>query len=57
MERAQNDNRELFDEYCTSIDLVIRGTIFPHETINMTTYNSPDERTINQIDPITIGRK
>jgi hypothetical protein len=54
---AQNENREFFAEFCTSNDLVIGGTIFPHKTIHTTTWTLPDERTINQIDHITIGRK
>ncbi|XP_076315038.1 uncharacterized protein LOC143227481 [Tachypleus tridentatus] len=38
----QNENGELFMEFCTFNDLVIGGTIFPHKTIHKTTWTSPD---------------
>jgi hypothetical protein len=54
---AQNENGELFAEFCTSNDLAIRGTIFSHKMIYKTTWISPDGRTVNEINHITIGRK
>nr|KAG5693219.1 hypothetical protein BaRGS_034478 [Batillaria attramentaria] len=42
---TQNENGELFTEFCTTNDLVIGGTIFPHKTIHKTTWTSPDGRT------------
>ncbi|KAL8622673.1 hypothetical protein ACOMHN_009307 [Nucella lapillus] len=53
----QNENGELFTDFCTFNDLVIGGTVFPHKKIHKATWISPDGRTENQIDHITIGRK
>jgi len=53
----QNENGELFTEFCTFNDLVIGGTLFPHKTTHKATWISPDGRTENQIDHITISRK
>ena len=53
----QNENGELLAEFCTFNDLVIGGTLFPHKSIHKTTWTSPDGKTENQIDHITIGRK
>ena len=53
----QNENGELFVEFCTFNDLVIGGTLFTHKTIHKITWTSSDGRTKNQIDHITISRK
>jgi hypothetical protein len=53
----QNKNGELFTEFSTLIKLVIGGTLFSHNTIHKTTWISPDGKTENQIDPITIRKK
>ncbi|XP_065941348.1 craniofacial development protein 2-like [Magallana gigas] len=52
-----NENGELFTDFCNFNDLVIGGTIFPHKRIHKTTWSSPDGKTENQIDHITIMRK
>ena len=54
---VQNENGELFVEFCTFNDLVIGSTLFPYKTIHKTTWTSLDGRTENQIDYITISRK
>ena len=52
-----NENGELFTDLCSFNDLVIGGTIFPHKKIHKTTWTSPDGKTENQIDHITVSRK
>ena len=52
----QNENGDLFTEFCSFNDLIIGGTLFPHKTIHKTKCISPDSKTENQIDHITIGR-
>ena len=53
----KNENGELFTDFCAFNDLVIGGTVFPHKAIHKKTWVSPDGKTENQIDHITIGRK
>ena len=52
-----NDNGQRFVDLCSTNDLVIGGTIFPHKKIHKQTWISPDSNTKNQIDHITINRK
>ncbi|XP_068671410.1 craniofacial development protein 2-like [Montipora foliosa] len=54
---VQNENGELLTEFHSFNDLVIGGTVFQHKQIHKTTWTSSDERTVNQIDHVTIGRK
>ena len=54
---TMNENGELFADFCTFNDLVIGGSVFPHKTIHKATRVSPDGKTENQIDHITISRK
>lgn len=51
------ENGELLLETCTTNNLVIGGTLFPHPRVHKVTWVSPDGRTENQIDHITISRK
>ena len=53
----QNENGELFPEFCMFNDLVIGGRLFPHKPNHKKTWKSPDGKTENQIDHITIVRK
>ena len=52
-----NKNGELFSELCASCDLIIGGTVFPHETCLKMSWVSPDNIMENQIDHIAIGRR
>jgi hypothetical protein len=52
-----NENGELFADFCGLNGLVIGGTIFPHKEIHKTTWTSPEKRTKNQIDHITINSR
>ena len=51
-----NENGEMFADFCTVNELVIGGSIFPHKKCHKVTWFSPDNRTENQIDHITISR-
>jgi hypothetical protein len=52
-----NRNSEMLSNFCASHDLVIGGTIFPHQKCHKITWVSPDHTTVNQIDHIAIDRK
>ena len=54
---VQEENEELFVEFCIFDDLVIEGTSFLLKNILKTMWTSPNGRTENQIDHITISRK
>ena len=50
-----NDNGERLLEVCTGYDLVIGGTLFPHQDIHKLTWCSPNGRDKNQIDHLMIN--
>ena len=52
-----NENGELFADFCGLNNLVIGGTIFPHRDIHKNTWVSPDRRTTNQLDHVTINKR
>jgi hypothetical protein len=52
-----NENGLLFSDFCSENELVIGGTLFHHKDIHKYTWESPDLRTRNQIDHVTINRK
>lgn len=54
---TMNENGELFAELCLNYNLLVGGTVFPHKDIHKGTWKSPDGRTVNQIDHITINRR
>ncbi|KAI8122368.1 Craniofacial development protein 2 [Lucilia cuprina] len=51
------ENGKMFLETWRTNNLVIGGTLFPHPRVHKVTWVSPDCRTENQIDHITISRK
>ena len=50
-----NENGERLLELCTTYDLVIGGTLFPHKDIHKLTWHSPNGRDRNQIDHFMIN--
>ncbi|XP_062612706.1 craniofacial development protein 2-like [Saccostrea cucullata] len=53
----KNGNGERFIDFCLNNNQMIGGTIFPHKDIQKLTWKSPDGRTTNQIDHITVNSK
>lgn len=54
---TETDNGSRFIEFCSSAELVIGGSIFPHRRIHKVTWVSPNGKTENQIDHFAISRK
>ena len=54
---SMNNNGEHLTDFCLENDLVIGGSLFSHKDVHKYTWVSPDGRTKNQIDHITISRK
>ena len=52
---TRNENSELLIDVCSSHNLVIGGTLFPHKDCHKITWNSPNRRDRNQIDHICIS--
>jgi hypothetical protein len=51
-----NENGEMFIDFCASQGLTIGGTLFIHKDMHKNTCVSPNLRTENKIDHITISR-
>ncbi|CAH8868299.1 unnamed protein product [Trichobilharzia szidati] len=49
-----NENGELFADFCAFNQLVIGGSVYKHKDIHKATWVSPDGRTKNQIDFISM---
>ena len=54
---SMNENGEIVSDVCVSNELIIGGTIFPHKQRHKVTRRSPNARTENQIDHVTIVRR
>ena len=54
---SMNKNGQLFSELCSSCELIIRGTVFPHKTCHKVSWAYPDNITENQIDHIAISER
>ncbi|XP_072382737.1 uncharacterized protein [Diabrotica undecimpunctata] len=52
-----NENGERFTNFCSSHNLVIGGTIFPHKNIHKVTWTAPGHTRENQIDHIAISKR
>ena len=52
-----NENEELFVDFCSFNKLVIGGSVLPHKKVHKTTWVSPDNKAVNQIDHICIASK
>ena len=47
-----NENGEMLAYLCAFNNMIIRGSVFPHDRIHKATWISPDHRIENQIDHI-----
>ncbi|KAL9961514.1 hypothetical protein ACROYT_G030469 [Oculina patagonica] len=54
---AINENGDMFIDFRAFNDLCIGGSFFQHRKIHKATWSSPDLRTHNQIDHITVSKK
>ena len=52
---TRNENGERLIEFCSTNNLVVGGTIFPHKEIHKLTWYSPNLRDKNQIDHLMIN--
>ena len=52
-----NETGEMLADFCTSNNMIIGGSVFPHRRIHKETWVAPDHRTEHKIDLICIGRK
>ena len=52
---TRNENGERLIDFCNMNNLVIGGTLFPHQDIHKLTWRSPSGRDKNQIDHLMIN--
>lgn len=53
----RNNNGDRFLDISNSFDLIVGGTLFPQREIHKVPWISPDKRTRNQIDHISIDKR
>ena len=54
---ATNDNGDRLINMAAAQELVVSSTRFPHRKIHLGTWQSPNRRTVNQIDHVLIDRR
>ena len=52
-----NNNGERLSDLCVENNLVIGGTLFKHRNVHKTTWRSPDDNTVSQIDHVIVNQK
>jgi hypothetical protein len=57
LHEASNDNGVRVVNFATSINLIVKSTIFPHRDIHKHTWTSPDGVTHNHIDHVLIDKR
>jgi len=57
LHQENKDNGVRIVNFAISKSLVVQSTIFPHQNIQKYTWTSPDEKTHNQIDHISIDMR
>jgi len=57
LHQHSNDNDVRIVTFATSQNLVVKSTMFPHQSIHKYTWTSLDGKTHNQIDRILIDRR
>jgi hypothetical protein len=55
--KISNDNGVRVGNFATSINLVVKSTMFPHRSFHKYPWTSPDGKTHNQIDHILIDTR
>jgi hypothetical protein len=57
LRQDSNDNDVGIVNFATSKNIVVKSTIFPHRNIHKYTWTTPDGKTHNQIDHISMDRR
>jgi endonuclease/exonuclease/phosphatase family metal-dependent hydrolase len=57
LQEISNGNGVRLVNFATSINLIVKSTMFPHRNIHKFTWTSPDGKTQNQIDHILVDRR